>query len=298
MAHNVIISETPETLAERVAQDFAKLVTDTLANKDRPPNEPADGRRTSGDRFAVALAGGSTPKQTYARLAKEPYKSSIPWAKLWFFWGDERCVPKEHADSNFRMAAEALLQYIPVPPSHVIRMRGEDPPPQAAQEYEKFLRSFFRDSGLWPRFDLIFLGMGQDGHTASLVPGTPAVANHVSAQLEERRQPDPAAGEIPQPRWVVHNVIRSMQTVRITLTYPVINQAKNIWFLLTGAKKAAVFAEVQKGPNPQAPASLVQPVDGALRWYVDKEVVYGRSKDPSPEERTPISQRRNRSPGQ
>jgi 6-phosphogluconolactonase len=266
-----------------VAQDFAKLVTDTLAKQDR---------------FAVALAGGSTPKQTYARLAKDPFKSSIPWGKLWFFWGDERCVPKEHADSNFRMAAESLLQYVPVPPSHVIRMRGEDAPPVAAQEYEKFLRSFFRDSGLWPRFDLIFLGMGPDGHTASLIPGTPAVTTHVSEQLEDRRHPDPAAGDIPQPRWVVHNVIRAMQTVRITLTYPVINHAKNIWFLLTGAKKAAVFAEAQKGPNPQVPASLVQPVDGELRWYVDKEVVYGRSENPSAEERAPVNQWRNNRLGQ
>src|SRR5205807_3742409 len=174
---------------------------------------------------------------------------------------------------------------------------GEDPPPKAAQEYEKSLRSFFGDSSVWPRFDLIFLGMGTDGHTASLIPGTPAVTNHVSAQLEDRRQRDTAAGEIPQPRWVVHNVIRSMQTVRITLTYPVINQAKNIWFLLTGAKKAAVFAEVQKGPNPQLPASLVQPVNGELRWYVDKEVVYGRREDPSSEERAPIGQRRDRHPG-
>src|SRR5882724_7075431 len=143
MAEHVICSDTPEALAERVAEDFAKLVNETLASQDR---------------FSIALAGGQTPKQFYERLAKDPYKSSIPWAKLWFFWGDERCVPKEHADSNFRMAAEALLQYVPVPPSHVLRMHGEDPPPQAAAEYEKEMRRFFRDSltaGFWPHFDLI-----------------------------------------------------------------------------------------------------------------------------------------------
>jgi 6-phosphogluconolactonase len=283
MADNVIISETPEALAERVAQDFSALVNETL---------------TKQERFSVALAGGQTPNQFYACLAKEPYKSSIPWAKIWFFWGDERCVPKEHVDSNFRMAAEALLQYVPVPPNHVVRMRGEEPPPQAAQEYEKFMRSFFRDSGLWPQFDLILLGMGTDGHTASLIPGTPAVANHVAENLEERRQGDAASTDTPQPRWVVHNVVRSLQTVRITLTYPVINHARHIWFLLTGSKKAEVYALVRKGPNPQAPASLVQPVKGELRWYIDKEVVYGRSKDPSAEERAPVSQRPRGRPGQ
>src|SRR5688500_6602493 len=119
MADNVIIVDTPEVLAERIAEDFARLVTDTLAHQDR---------------MAIALAGGQTPKQFYARLAKPPYVTSIPWSKLWFFWGDERCVPKDHPDSNFRMVAESLLQYVPVPPSHVIRMRGEEPPPQAAQE--------------------------------------------------------------------------------------------------------------------------------------------------------------------
>ena len=283
MAHELIISETPEAQAERVAEDFARLVKDSLATQER---------------FSVALAGGETPKHFYARLAKEPYKSSIPWAKLWFFWGDERCVPKDHRDSNFRMAAESLLQFVPVPPSHVIRMRGEDPPPQAAQDYEKFMRSFFRDAGFWPHLDLILLGLGLDGHTASLIPGSPAVANHVSENLEERRQPDVATGEAPQPRWVVHNVIRALQTVRLTFTYPVINQAKNIWFLVTGAKKAEAFAEVQKGLNPACPASLVQPVSGVLRWYVDKEVVYGRSKDPSAEERAAVNQRPRGRPGQ
>ena len=172
------------------------------------------------------------------------------------------------------MAAEALLQYVPVLPAHVNRMRGEDPPPQAAQEYEKFMRQFFRDSGFWPHFDLILLGMGPDGHTASLIPGTSAVSNHVSEHLsEERRHPEPGDDLPPQPRWVIHNVIRSLQTVRLTVTYPVINQAKNIWFLVTGAKKSEVFREVQKGPNPAWPASLVQPVGGELRWYIDKSVV-------------------------
>jgi 6-phosphogluconolactonase len=256
MADAVIVLETPEALADRVAADFAALVKTALAAQER---------------FSIALAGGQTPKQFYARLAQEPYRSAIPWEKLWFFWGDERCVPKEHPDSNFRMAAEALLQHVPVPPAHVSRMHGEDPPPQAARDYEQLLRGFFRESGFWPRFDLILLGLGADGHTASLMPGTSGVTSHVDDQFnEERRQPEP--DQPPQPRWVIHNVIRSLQTVRLTLTYPVINQAKNIWFLATGAKKSEAFKEIQKGPNPAWPASLVQPVGGELRWYVDKMV--------------------------
>src|ERR1700690_2563496 len=107
MADDVIIADTPDALAERLAEDFSKLVNTTLASQER---------------FSVALAGGQTPKQFYARLAKEPFKSSIPWEKIWFFWGDERCVPKEHPDSNFRMVSEALLQYVAVQPAHLLRM--------------------------------------------------------------------------------------------------------------------------------------------------------------------------------
>jgi 6-phosphogluconolactonase len=258
MADPLIVAETPEALAERIAEDFSLLVSRVLAVQER---------------FSIALAGGQTPKLFYSRLAKEPYKSSIPWEKIWFFWGDERCVPKDHPDSNFRMVAEALLQYVPVPPAHVIRMQGEDPPPIAAQEYEKFMRQFFRDSGAWPRFDLILLGLGLDGHTASLIPGTPAVTDHVTTTFpEERRQGETETGQ-PPLRWVVHNVVRAQQTIRLTFTYPVINQAKNIWFLVTGAKKAEAYAEVQKGPNPAWPASLVQPAAGELKWYVDKAVI-------------------------
>lgn len=262
MADDIIVCDSPEALAERLAADFEKAVAETLARQER---------------FSIALAGGTTPKQFYARLAKPPYNTSIPWSRVWVFWGDERCVPKEHPDSNFRMAAQALLQYVPVPPSHVVRMKGEAPPPQAAQEYEKEVRQFFRDSGLWPSFDLILLGLGADGHTASLMPGTPAVVSHAENTFaeEERRQPDTRVG-MPQPRWVVHNVVRSLQTVRLTLTFPVINSAKRIWFLATGAKKADIFAEVQKGPNPAVPASLVHPVDGTLSWYVDKSVTGAR----------------------
>lgn len=242
MTPEPIVVDTANLLAERVAEDFATLVSQTLQHQDR---------------FTVALAGGQTPKLFYARLAKEPYRSAIPWNRLWFFWGDERCVPKDHVDSNFRMAAEALLQYVPVVPAHVFRMRGEDPPPQAARDYETELKSIFKGRE-WPRFDLILLGLGTDGHTASLIPGTPAV------HFEE--------GEPAGDRWVVGNVVRALQTVRITMTFPAINHAANVWFLVTGAKKNAIFSKVHEGPNPSVPASLVKPESGDVRWYVDKAV--------------------------
>lgn len=254
---DVIISETPEALAERVSADFAALTDQTLAARDR---------------MSIALAGGLTPKLFYSRLAKAPYLSSIPWSRLWLFWGDERCVPRDHPESNFGMANQALLQQVPLSPSHVFRMRGEDPPPQAAQAYEKELRGYFRNSGIWPAFDLILLGMGADGHTASLLPGTSAVPDSGMVAGEERRQVQEDV--VSPPRWVVHNVIRSLQTVRITLTLPAINHAKHIWFLVTGSKKAAAFTEVQNG-NPACPASLVRPVEGDIRWYIDKEVSHG-----------------------
>lgn len=237
MARDVIVSETSEALAERVAADFAKLVSETLAQQPR---------------ITVALAGGQTPKSFYSRLSKEPYRSSIPWSKMWVFWGDERCVPKDHSESNFKMAAESLLNFVPVPSAHVFRMRGEDPPPIAARDYQQMLKEVF-GTREWPDFDLILLGLGPDGHTASLMPGTPALMD----------------GD----RWVVGNVVRSLQTVRITLTLPAINHAKHIWFLVTGAKKSQVFAKAQEGPDSSCPASLVKPEQGELRWYIDKTVV-------------------------
>lgn len=230
-----IISETPEAVAERAAADFAAYVTDTL--------------KTS-KRFTVALPGGATPKLFFNRLREEPYRHTIPWKQVWLFWGDERCVGPEHPDSNFRMARENLLQEIGVPSSQVFRMRGEDPPALAARSYETTLHEIFGASVEWPVFDLIILGLGPDGHTASLMPGTSAIH-------EEKR-------------WVAENVVRSLQTVRITLTFPVLNHARQVWFLVTGAKKAAPLARAQAEPSPECPASLVRPESGKLLWYMDR----------------------------
>lgn len=239
MPPKVIVSDTPEALAERAADDFARLVEETLARQER---------------FSVALPGGQTPKLFFTRLTQEPYRARIPWDKLWVFWGDERCVPPDHSESNFGVARDFLLQKVPIPSAHVFRIRGEDPPPEAARAYAKTMHEVFKTEP-WPAMDLVLLGMGPDGHTASLMPGTSA--------LEEER------------RWVVENAVRSLQTIRITMTLPVFNHARQAWFLVTGPKKAAAFARAQSGPREDCPASRVQPENGELRWYVDKAVTAG-----------------------
>ena len=255
MKPRVIVAETPEAVAEKAAADFASLVTDTLSRQDRPPHDPAGGRLTSGDRFTLALPGGATPKLFFTRLTQEPYRTQIPWSKLWVFWGDERCVPPDHPESNFGVARDHLLGSVPLASAHVFRIRCEDPPAETARAYSKAMHDFFKTDDAWPSFDLILLGMGADGHTASLMPGT--------AALHEER------------RWVVENVVRSLQTVRVTMTLPVINHSRQVWFLVTGAKKAAAYASAQAGPKDECPASLVQPEAGELRWYVDKAVMGG-----------------------
>jgi len=185
MTPKTLVADTPEAVADQAAADFARTIETTL---------------TQQERFTVALPGGVTPKLFFTRLAQAPYRDQIPWKKLWVFWGDERCVPPEHAESNYRVARELLLEKVPIPSSQVFRIRGEDPPPETARAYAKVLHDFFKSGEASPVFDLILLGLGPDGHTASLLPGTAAVQ-------EERR-------------WVVENVVRSLQTVRITLTLP------------------------------------------------------------------------------
>jgi 6-phosphogluconolactonase len=255
MTPSTIVSESPEALAERAAADFAQAVGETL--------------KTS-KRFTFALSGGVTPKLFFNRLRNDPYRKTIPWEQIWFFWGDERCVGPDHSESNFRMARENLLEGLPVSSAHVFRIRGEDPPAVAARDYEKVLHETFGADAEWPTFDLILLGLGPDGHTASLMPGT-------SALQEEKR-------------WVVENVVRSLQTVRITLTLPAINYARRVWFLATGFKKHAAFTKAQAGPNPDCPASLVHPPKGELRWYIDKAVI----QDPRTADRgAPVHQPRS-----
>jgi 6-phosphogluconolactonase len=205
--------------------------------------------------FTVALSGGSTPKGLYGLLATDPtLRVQVPWDKTHVFWGDERHVPPTDADSNYRMAHEAMLSKVPIPPAHVHRIKGENPDArQAAEDYEQTLRGFFHSSeGQPPRFDLVFLGLGPEGHTASLFPGTKG--------LHE--------GE----RLVVSNWVGKFYTDRITMTAPVLNNAACVIFLVSGGDKALPLKAVLEGPYEpeQLPAQLIRPQHGRLLWLVDQ----------------------------
>lgn len=203
-------------------------------------------------RFIVALSGGSTPRPLYELLATASYASRIDWSRVHVFWGDERCVPPDHPDSNYRMTREALLDHVPLPPESVHRIRGEDPPEQAAAAYERLLREFFGPGEAPAKsFDLVLLGMGRDGHTASIFPGTPATT-------EARRWAMAVYVEAPRPMW------------RITLTKVVLNAAADVTFLVAGADKAPRLREVLgPGVEPALPAQIVRPVRGSLHWMID-----------------------------
>lgn len=200
--------------------------------------------------FTVALAGGSTPVGMYRLLSDEPYRSQVEWQRVLFFWSDERCVPPDHPESNYGAAAEALVSHLGVPETNVHRMRGELAPQVAADEYEEEVTSWV--PGTPPRFDLILLGMGDDGHTASLFPGTVALDATV--------------------RLVVANVVPKLETTRLTFTAPLINAARRVMFLVTGENKAEALKAVLEGPRDTDtyPSQLVRPRDGLLTWLLDE----------------------------
>ena len=235
------VFSTPAALADHAAERFAQLAYAAVSERGR---------------FSVALSGGSTPRALHAHLAAAPLREAVAWDRVHVFWGDERCVPPDHPDSNYRMARETLLDHVPIPATQVHRMPGELPPAEAAAAYEADLRRFFGGAD-WPGFDLVLLGLGDDGHTASLFPGTPALAE--------------------TQRWVVANRVEKLATWRITLTAPAINQAGQVMFLVAGAGKAERLREVLRGPHrPDAlPAQLVQPVSGQADWFVDLAAASG-----------------------
>jgi 6-phosphogluconolactonase len=208
---------------------------------------------TARDRFTVALSGGSTPRSTYTLLASDEFAPRIDWPRVHAFWGDERCVPPDHPDSNYRMAREALLLHVPIPAGNVHRIHGELDPEQTAKEYERALLSVFGGSpgGSPPRFDLVLLGMGSDGHTASLFPGTAAIHE----------------GE----RWVAAHHVPKLSAWRVTLTPAVINAAVQVTFLVAGAGKAERLREVLNGPHQPdvLPAQIVNPTGGQALWLAD-----------------------------
>jgi len=239
--HDVVILPGVEALMEAAAE---RLVTRAAA-----------AIRSSG-RFCVALAGGSTPKGLYELLATPRYARRIDWPRVHVFWGDERCVPPDDPASNYGMARETLLDHVPVPPSNVHRIRGEDRPAAAAAGYEDELRSVFLTPEGPPRdapgacLAVVLLGMGDNGHTASLFPGLTAV--HESS------------------RWVVAEYVSEVSMWRVTLTSPVINAAADVVFLVSGSGKASMLQRVLEGPHrpDTLPAQAIMP-HGSTTWLVD-----------------------------
>lgn len=206
-------------------------------------------------RFAVALSGGSTPRRLYQILAEPPYRTQIDWGKIQIFWGDERCVPPDHKDSNYRMAREAMLDRLPIPSEEIHRLEAERTDlAEAARAYQNTLARVLcsQPDGQPPALDLVLLGMGPDGHTASLFPGTRA--------LEETTA------------WVVVNYVPKFATDRLTLTVPILNRAREVLFLVAGADKAERLVEVLEGPHEptRLPSQLIRPA-GRLFWFIDQQ---------------------------
>lgn len=229
------VFESPEDAVHAVAESITELSAQSIGEHGR---------------FTIALAGGSTPKPLYQLLATPPFAEAIDW-KLWhIFWGDERCVPPEHSDSNYRMATEALLSHVPIPTSQIHRIHGEDDPEEAATSYQQTLRDTFAPSK--PQLDLVLLGMGDDGHTASLFPGTEAL------------------GE--QERLVVANWVPHLDAHRITATFPLINTARNVVILATDAGKSDAIKRVfqPEADDEAPPIAQVHPMGNAAQWFLTR----------------------------
>ncbi len=240
MSSNVEIRilPTPQELFEVAAEEVVRAATEAVAQRGR---------------FTIALSGGSTPKNLFNLLATNA-RTVFPWDRTYFFWSDERHVPPTDPESNYRMAEEIMLSKIPVNAGNVFRIAAENPDAAAvAEAYEQTLRKFFQlQPGQVPVFDLILLGMGPDGHTASLFPNT--------AGLQEKT------------RLVIANWVDKLKTNRLTMTLPVLNSARTVAFLASGTDKAQVLRTVleEDAPPEQYPAKLVRPSDGRLMWFVDR----------------------------
>lgn len=225
-----------DTLSRDAAQYITRLANEAIVTHGR---------------FTLALSGGNTPKKLYGLLAEEPYRSQIDWALVDIFWSDERCVPPDSEDSNYLMAEQVLLSKIPIPASQVHRMPADQPDRDAAsQAYTDEMRRVFATDGI-PAFDLIQLGMGPEGHTASLFP-------HQASLHEQTRLVMPVSVPKPPPP-------------RLTFTPPILNAAHNVLFLVTGTDKADAVHAVIEGPhNPdEYPAQIVQPQNGEVVWMLD-----------------------------
>lgn len=229
---HVDVSRDPEALARRVAAWITELAA------------------SSRDRFTIGLSGGSTPRRLYQLLAESPFRDNLPWERIHWFWGDERIVPWDDPESNYGMARAAMLSHAPVPPGNIHGVVTTGTPEEAARRYEDALKSYYGSAALdpgKPLFDVQLLGLGEDGHTASLIPGTSA--------LDERH------------RWAV-TVVGVRPEPRITLTYPVLDSSRHVAFLAAGGGKREILARALSG-DQALPAARVSPV-GELTWFVDE----------------------------
>lgn len=244
----------------RIFADGAELARAAAEEFTRRADEAVRTR----ERFTVVLSGGSTPRSLYALLADpaEPFRDRIEWRAVHFFWGDERHVPPDHPESNFRMARETLLDAAPIPAENIHRIRGEEPASRAASLYEDELRALFSTA---PRFDLVLLGLGADAHTASLFPGTEAV--------RERE------------RWVVASWVEKLRSFRITLTPAALNRADAVIFLVQGEEKSEALHAVLEGECDldRWPAQAIRPESGEVLWLVDRAAASGLKADPEAE---------------
>lgn len=229
------IFDDKETMSEQLASWIERLVQDTLKKQDL---------------FTLVLSGGGTPKLLFQKLASDKFKNKIDWKRIHIFWGDERVVPFEDDRNNARMAYDILINHIDIPPEQVHIMRTDIEPELAAEKYEKILHQYFDNTP--NSFDLVLLGMGDDGHTLSLFPGSPIIEEH--------------------EHWVNSVYNEQQKMYRVTLMPVIVNKASNIAFMVDGAKKANVLQQVIEGPYMprELPAQIIKPVKGQLSWFLDK----------------------------
>lgn len=242
MRANVKILPTPDQVAQSAAAEFIRVVEDAVQHRGI---------------CSVVLSGGSTPQSLYRLLANEPYSEQVDWSRLHIFWGDERCVPPDHPDNNAFRARRALLEHVPIPAENIHRVPTDLPPEQAAAAYEEDLLQFFSTlpdqvDRTQARFDLVLLGMGDDGHTASLFPGSDPVLEYT--------------------RWVAALYVDKLAAWRVTLTPAILNRAAHVIFLVSGGGKSWTLQKVIYGSYQpdRYPAQVIQPHDGQVMWLVDE----------------------------
>jgi 6-phosphogluconolactonase len=236
MNPQVLIASSPQVWIEKSVELILQAADDAILQRGH---------------FSLVLSGGSTPQPLYRALAQPQHANKLDWSRTHIFWGDERTAPPNHPDSNYGMAKQALLDHVPLPPENINRIQGELPPQDAAEKYEKLITSYF--SNQEKRFDLVLLGLGTDGHTASLFPETEALKETLL--------------------WVAPNYVPSQQAWRSTLTYPALTSARKIIFLLTGGGKADIVKQIIENAqvSTKFPAAQVAAQHPNLTWVLDEE---------------------------